>query len=143
MSITNCFGTALKLIDGQTAVGVGRLTSLGEIAPEVSAIDVTCLDGAWKSYIPGARDAGEIELKGYYDTDDEGQAALRAALSTGGLLTLRAEFPDGSSAGFTGFVKKYSVGAAEVDNALTFSVTLRLSGAVTFAEPEDDDDDDD
>lgn len=142
MSVMTGMGTALNLIGASnTKTRVGRLTSLGEIAPTAEAIDVTTLESGWKAYIPGCRDAGEVELKGFHDPDDAGQAALAAALGTGALLDLEAAFPDGSRALFSGFVKKYAVGAAEVDNALGFTATLRLSGEVTFEEEEDDDDD--
>lgn len=137
MAATRAQGTTLKFTPkGSAQVCVGRLTSVGEIESDSEALDVTTLEseGGYREYIQGFRDAGEVELNGYYDAGDAGQAALRTAYDSGAIGAFEVCFPDGSKAAFSGFVKGYTVGSAEVDGAIGFGAKLRVSGAVTLTE---------
>ena len=121
---------------GGEKVVVGRLSKVGEIAPQAEEIDVTTLDseGGYREYIQGRRDAGTIELSGYLDSGNAGQAALRTAFDDGKAGAFAILFADGSKATFSAFVKRYAIGAAQVDGAVEFSATLRISGAVAFVQ---------
>ena len=125
-------GTVFKFTpaDGEQVV-VGKLTSVGEIAPDSEEIDVTTLDSdGYREYIQGFRDSGELELTGFHQKDDAGQSALREAYASGAPGTAQVCFPDGTSASFSAFVKGYSLGAAEVDGAVGFGAMLRITGGV-------------
>ena len=129
-------GTTMKFTpSGGTAAVIGKLTKVGEIAPEAEELDVTTLDssGGYREFMQGWRDAGTIAISGFFDSGDEGQAALRTAFENGKLGAFEVAFADGSKATFSAFVKKHAIGAAEVDGAVGFSAQLRVSGAVTFA----------
>ena len=131
---TSAQGTILKFTpsDGEQ-VTVGRLTSVGEIAPEAEAVDVTTLDsaGGYREYIQGFRDSGELEVTGFHDKSDAGQSALRAAFAAGKEGEAEICFADGTTVGFTAFVRSHTIGAAEVDGAVGFGAVLRITGAVT------------
>lgn len=131
---TNAQGTIFRFTPagGEQAV-VGKLTSVGEIRPDSSMIDVTTLDaeGGWRCYMQGMRDAGELTLTGFYQKDDAGQAALRAAHASGAAGMAEVAFPDGTVVSFLAYVKACSIGAAEVDGAVAFGAVLRLTGPVT------------
>lgn len=115
---------------------VGRLVSIGEIAPDSEEIDVTTLDspGGYREYAQGYRDAGTLALEGYHDRGDAGQTAMRAAFADGGVGSAVIAFPDGATAAFSAYVKSYKLGAAKVDGAVGFSATLRITGAVTYSD---------
>jgi len=137
MAATRSQGTTLKFTpENGTQVTVGRLTSVGEIAPEAEELDVTTLDsaGGYREFIQGFRDSGEVELSGFHDGGDEGQKALRAAFDSGASGRFEVSFPDGASVNFSGFVKGHSIGAAEVDGAIGFGAVIRISGAVAVTE---------
>ena len=126
-------GTTLKFkADGAEQLTVGRLTSVGEIAPEAEEVDVTTLEstGGYREYMQGFRDAGEIAVSGFHQAGDAGQAALRAAFDSGEAGSVEVLFSDGTTVSFSAFVKSCSLGAAEVDGAVGFSAVLRLSGVV-------------
>lgn len=74
-----------------------------------------------------------MELTGFHDTGDAGQSALRAAYGSGKAGQVEITFPDGDKATFSAFVKRYTVGAAEVDGAVGFGAVLRVTGPVTMA----------
>lgn len=133
---TRAQGTVLKFTPaGGVQATVGKLRSVGRIAPKADAIDVTTLDsaGGYREYIQGFRDAGELALDGFYEKGDAGQAALRAAFDDGRAGAFEAAFPDGTKAAFSAVVTGYSIGAAEVDGAVGFGATLRLTGGVTLS----------
>ena len=132
----NAMGTSLFFTpSGGTRTKVGRLSSVGEIAPESEEIEITTLESenGFRQYMQGLRSVGEIDLEGFFDPDDAGQSALRSAFSSGSTGTFEVAFPDGSKATFSAFVKGYTIGAAEVDGALEFAAQLRVSGAVTIS----------
>ena len=115
----------------------GRIqTSAATVAvmPEAEEVDVTTLDstGGYREYMQGWRDAGTIAVNGFFDSGNAGQTALRTAFDNGKAGAFEVSFADGSKAAFSAFVKKYAIGAAEVDGAVGFSAQLRVSGAVTF-----------
>lgn len=112
---------------------VGRLSSVGEIAPSAEEIDVTALDsaGGYREFLQGYRDSGEVELTGFHEKSDAGQAALRAAFNSGEAGSAVVEFPDGTVVSFRAFVKSCTLGAAEVDGAVGFGAVLRITGAVS------------
>ena len=131
---TRAQGTIFRFTPaGGEAATVGKLSSVGEIRPDSEMIDVTTLDAedGWRAYMQGFRDAGELALTGFHQKDDSGQAALREAYGSGQAGMAEVEFPDGTVVGFMAYVKAYSVGAAEVDGAVGFGATLRLTGPVT------------
>ena len=131
---TSAQGPTLKFTPANGAqVTVGRLTSIGEIAPEAEELDVTTLDSedGYREYIQGFRDAGELEISGFHDAGDDGQAALREAFDDGAAGTAVIAFSDGTTVSFSAFVKSHTLGAAEVDGAVGFGATLRITGAVT------------
>ena len=137
MAATRSQGTTLKFTPaGEAQVSVGRLTSVGEIQSDSEALDVTTLEstGGYREYIQGFRDAGEVELNGFFDAGDAGQSALRAAYDSGATGAFEVCFPDGSKVEFSGFVKGHTVGSAEVDGAIGFGAVVRVSGAVKMTE---------
>lgn len=115
---------------------VGKLTSVGEISPDSEEIDVTTLDseGGYREFLQGYRDSGEVELTGFHEKGDAGQAALRAGYDSGAAGAVQVDFPDGTSVSFSAYVKGYTLGAAEVDGAVGFGAVLRLTGCVTVTE---------
>lgn len=126
---TRAQGTVLKF--NQTVVG--KLSSVGEISPEAEELDVTTLDsaGGYREFLQGYRDCGEVEISGFHEKGDAGQAALRAAFDSGAAGDAAVEFPDGTVVSFRAFVKGYALGAAEVDGAVGFGAVLRITGAVS------------
>ena len=131
---TTANGTTFRFkLPGGAKTAVGRLTSIGRLAPDSEAVDVTTLDsaGGWRESMQGFRDAGELELAGFHDKDDGGQALLRTAYLSGQVGECEIEFTDGCKAAFSAFVKSTTIGSAEVDGAVGFGATLRVTGAVT------------
>lgn len=133
MSVS-AIGTTLKFTPaGGSQVTIGYLTGIGSISPDSDEVDVTTLDatGGVRQFIQGAKDPGEVEVEGYYASEDAGQSALISAYASGGVGSALVTFSDGTEVSFSAFIKSYSIGAAEVDGAIGFGAVLRLTGGVT------------
>lgn len=139
MAKTRALGTTLSFQPtGGTVAAIGRLSSIGEITPDSEELDVTTLDstGGYREYMQGFKDSGELEVSGYHDAGDAGQAALRAAYASGASGEVKITFPDGTVVSFNGYVKAHTLGAAEVDGAVGFGANFRISGGVTVTPPQ-------
>lgn len=114
---------------------VGGLTSIGEVTPDSEELDATTLDsvGGYREYLQGFKDSGEVSLTGYLVPGDVGQVALRTGYGTGDVDAVVITYPDSTTVSFNGYVKSYSMGAADVDGIVGFAASIRISGAVTVA----------
>ena len=126
-------GTKLKI--GTNAVA--RLTSIGGLEVSADTIDVTTLDSVdgYREYIGGLKDAGEVAISGFFDpTDTTGQQALLTALESGAETAMSIVFPTaiGYTWSFNAIVTGFSTGA-ELEDAVTFESTLKVSGKPTLA----------
>lgn len=127
-------GTVLK----KGTVAIAHLTSIAGLEVSAETIDVTALDSAtgYKEFIMGSKDAGEVKIKGFFQGGDHEQLWLD--FNSGTSASYSIQFPDGTTGvatgtkwTFTAFVTGYSTGA-EVDNAVSFEATLKVSGQPTF-----------
>ena len=113
-------------------VTVGKLSSIGELAPSSEELEITTLASTSREYMQGIKSAGELELEGFFDPEDAGQTALRAAYESGETGTARIVFADGTEFSFSAYVSGYGIGATEVDGAVGFTAKMRLTGGITM-----------
>lgn len=97
-----------------------------------SEIDRTNFDSTAKEFILGLLDPGQFMIEVDQDNSDGGQLALMTAQVTGLLKNFKLALPNGNTATFTAYVKKFSSQGA-VDQAIHRSADLRISGPVTWA----------
>lgn len=112
---------------------IGELTSIGGIELSMDTVDVTSHEStdAYREFVAGLIDTGEVALEGNFDPDDTaGQLALRTDLesrnSVAFVITLPAAF--GTSWAFDAFVTKFKVGDMPVDGKVSFSASLKIDG---------------
>jgi predicted secreted protein len=124
-------GIGATLAKGVTSIGV--LTSIK--APEKSAdtVETTTLDSSdgFKTFLQGMRDGGEMTASGYFDVSDTGQIAMNTAIEAGTVDAYTITYPAGMGSPtftFNGIVTKFVVGEANLEDAVTFEVTLKISG---------------
>ena len=138
MAKSRSVGTKLKIAakTGNTKVEVGGLKSVSGIdasADEVEVTDMGNTDG-YREYLPGFKDGGEVSLSGYMDGEDEGQARLYELMESGDVVDCKIQFPAkiGKTWSFKAGVTKFTT-SADVDDAITFEATLKVSGKPTLA----------
>ena len=117
----------------QANITIGNLTSIGEVGADADEIDVTTLDstGGYREYIPGFKDAGEIALSGYFvagKNHDKIIELFDSGENRTGIIT----FPSGATMTVPCFVKSYKIGPEEVDGAIGFSASIRVTGQPVY-----------
>jgi len=120
---------------------IGQENAIGQVlsvsGPSVTAatIDVTDISGTSKTFIAGMIDGGEISLEVSYDPDTEDgnrHTDLTTDMLTGATGTgWQIEWSDGSKVSAGGIVTSFSA-SASIDDKVTASFTIKVTGAVTF-----------
>ena len=111
---------------------IGSLTSIGGIEITADTMDVTDLDseGGYRKFIKTFRDGGEVPLEGFFDAEDTGQAAMQASIDSDDEEEYTIDFPTNPKASWTfkGIVTGFKVGDIELDGAIAFAATIKVSG---------------
>ena len=134
MGKTHAFGTTFKW---GSAVVAG-LNAINGIEITAETVDVTTHDseGAFKEFLPGFLDAGEVSLEGFFDPEDTtGQQAMLTDALARKIEECVITFPASTGATWTfdGLITAIKIGDAPVDNAIPFSATIKPSGQPVFA----------
>jgi len=128
-------GTKLKIGPTASAKAIGSLTSISSPSMSQETIDVTTLDSAgdYREFIGGFKDGGEVSFSGFFDPQDDGQAAVYAALESSADEDFTIEFPAalGAKWSFKGVVTAYQT-TAELEEAIGFEGTIKVSGKPTL-----------
>ena len=137
------YGAKLQISDmAETATFSDVAEIEGLSGPSLSAdeIDVTTHDttDGYREFIQGLKDAGELSVEANFipteDTHKESaDASLLAAYNSGEKTDFKLVFPDANSTewAFSAIVTGFEVDIP-VDEKMTFSCTLKLSGKPTF-----------
>jgi len=150
MAAFTSFGSTLKV--GPTTSGayqaptntVGEILSMNVDGISLTAVDVTNITNRHRVFVPGLIDSGNITLEVNLDPDDtNGQSVIvdqldNTAASTAPVaLSFLVEFGSSANKGATmsgiGIVTQYSA-RASLDAAVTASITIKWSGAITFTD---------
>ncbi len=128
-------GTTLKV--GIVPAVVCGLTSIGELNLTADQIDVTTLDSPdnYREFVSGFKDGGEVSFEGYFDpTDATGQVEIHKLFESGEQGPFVIEFPAAMKTkwGFDGIVTAVAIGGAELDGAIGFNATIKISGKPTL-----------
>lgn len=98
---------------------------------ETDYVEVTSLDspGGYKEYIPGLKDAGEIEVTANYTRAGYQQQAADEA--SGDAIQYRTTFKNGDVFEFSGF-PSLDVDSVDVAEARMMTINIRITGGVSF-----------
>lgn len=131
-NVTRAVGTAIK--KGEDTIG--NLTSIGGIEITADSMDITTLDsdGGYKESIGTFKDGGEVPLEGFFVAGDTGQMALQQSIDGGQAEEYEITFPTtpATSWKFSGVVTSFKVGDVELDGAVNFGATIKVSGKPTL-----------
>ena len=122
-------GTTLAI--GSTTVG--GLTSISGVEISADTIDVTTLDstGGYREFIGGFKDGGEVSADGYLSDLGTAEATLVAKVGAEEEECV-ITFSNGATWTFDGVLTGFST-SADLEDALGFSLTLKVSGPPVFA----------
>lgn len=121
-------GTTLK----KDGVAIAELTSISGLDLDSDELDVTSLDstGGYEEVIQTIRRTGTVSLEGNFVPGDVGQQALMDDYLDGTVGDYTITFPKDLATewSFQAFVKKPVATEASVDDKVTFSAELRVTG---------------
>lgn len=138
MPKTLSLGTKLY-VEGDTPgvyLHVGNLTSLPLPGPTKPEVDVTDLDSTAAEFLAGLPDNGELACSGFFNYTDAGQALLLADAhdSDSPTRSWRIEMTrQDLEAEFQGWVRSFVPQAPGPNDAYTFDLTIRITGAVDIS----------
>jgi hypothetical protein len=150
MTAISTFGTTVKVGTATSgaytapAALVGELTSVSLDGLKLNAIDVSTLSTRHRTFVPGMIDSGSISMEVNLDTNDAQHLSIIGQLDTSAsstapvlkswLITFGvASTNPGCTVSFVGLVTDFSAKAG-LDSALTASMTVKISGAVTVTD---------
>lgn len=149
MAAFTSFGSTLKvgpLSSGAylaPTLAVGEILSMNVDGMTLNPVEITTITDRFRKFTPGLIDSGSISLEVNLDPDDAQQATIIDQLDvTAGTtapvnLSWLVEFGSTANKGATmsgiGMVTNFSV-KASLDAAVTASITIKWSGAVTFTD---------
>ena len=120
---------------GTTPTGVADVASWSGPRFDRTDIDVTHLASDAKEYLAGLKDPGEFTMEVNFNLSDPGQKKLWDALDTPGAQPVKVTFPDpGGDLAFNATVKGFET-SGNADDKITGSITLRITGDVTWTAP--------
>lgn len=133
--VTRALGTTIS--KGTTPTLIGGLTSIGGIEITSDTMDVTTLDstGGYREFIGTFKDGGEVPIEGYFDHTAAGQIAMQDSMDAGTAEDYTITFPTTpvTTWKFKGVVTSFKVGDAELDGAIAFGSTIKISGKPVLA----------
>lgn len=137
MAKQHAFGTTLEIDNGGSYSTVAYVRDISGPSLSLDATETTTHDSsnAWREFVGGLIDGGEVSLDLVYDPAEATHANSTGLLSelTGRTVEgFRVTWPDTSTATFNALVTGFEPGAP-VDDLLSASATLKVTGAVTFA----------
>jgi predicted secreted protein len=130
-------GTLIKRGDGATPTEafttIAMVKDIKGPGRSLGTEEVTNQSSTAAEFVAGVPDSGEVAFDMNYDPADTGHQGLITDMTSRTLRNFKIVFPDTGSAeyAFAAFVTKFETDM-KVKGALTASVTLKISGAVTF-----------
>lgn len=132
MSKSRSVGTVLNI----NSKAVGSLKSISGIEISADTLDVSDLGNStgYREFLQGFKDAGEVALSGFFDGADDGQAEVLSDIESGEVVDCSIVFPSaiGKTWSFKAVVTKFAT-SADLDDAVTFEASLKVSGKPTLA----------
>ena len=130
-------GVALKRGDGggtEVFTTIGEVFSITGPGGSATVIDATHFQSTAKEKIMGLPDEGQVSLEMNLDPTDAEQTGLRSDRDAQTLRNFQLVLTDGGSTtiSFSAYVMTFSISMA-VDDKITASVTLEISGSATWA----------
>lgn len=128
-----------------TWTAVGQVQEIGDISVTAEEVEVTTLDtvGAYRDYIQGFKDPGEVELTVIFDPGlaghDDSADGLLGLFASGETRDCALRWNSSAVGGahygtFSAFIRDMTYGALNADDPQTISPVFRLRSPITLTD---------
>ena len=132
------YGATLSIYITSSYTAIAQIRDITGPSMALDTIETSSRDSAWKKFVPGQIDGGEVTFDLVYDPDatthKEGtRGGLAYAVTNRQREQFKVTFPDTTpaTAVFYGYVTKF-VPKEPMNDALTADVTIKVDGAITW-----------
>ncbi len=134
MAYTPGKGTELKLSIASVFTALAAVVNVTPPSMEMGTVETTHLASTWREFLSTIPDGGEVAFTIEYDPGATTHASLWTAFQGGALEGWQVVFNDAGDAvvAFSGILTKFNFDEVAVDNVVTASLTVKISGAVTI-----------
>jgi len=124
-------------LTGSVSGAIGNVTSITMPTQARDPVEITTMGSTsnFREFIPGLLNAGELTFELNYDGSAGGDANVLNTALTEDAETWTVVFPDTSSFACSGFITSIG-GASPMDDKITQSVTIKLTGVPTYLDKE-------
>jgi Lambda phage tail tube protein, TTP len=130
-------GTKLQISISSSYTAIVDVISVSGPEMEQGSRETTVLNPAsgWRTFAPTITDPGTIDFQLFLDETDTTQSNLFSQLGviSGGSYAYKLITSDNHTFAFSGFVTKFAVDEIAIDGSITASLSVKLSGAVTWS----------
>lgn len=126
-------------IPGATWVVLAEITSIDLPSESAPALDRTVLADSSRRFRAGLHDPGDVGIEFNFDPDNADHIWLQAQVAARAERAWKITIPaDGAgtnpwTCSFVGFLTEFAPSASGVDEFLAVSMTIKVSGAVSYA----------
>ena len=131
LNSTISYGVTVSAVTTYTAIN--NVESVDGPNESLSIVEVTPLGSTYKGKLPSVSDAGEVNFSIFYDGTDSTHQFLTGLLGTTTLCPFKIDYPDGTSAKFSGFLSAFGTKGLSAEEAVTADCTISISGAVQWS----------
>ena len=120
------FGTTLS---GSVAGTIAEITGVSIPGFTVDDIDITTMDspGAWREFIAGLKNAGQLDVDGFYEDEDFDSLLDNLAVKQDWTITL----PNGATLVAEGYIKDLG-DEVPMDAGISRTFSIKLSGEPVY-----------
>ena len=142
MAGTRTMKTTLTLtgVGSEADLEIGNIVSIGDQSTETDELETTTLDSpnGYREFEQGLKDAGSLEFE-LNNTYNGVASTLRSIFDASEKRDWTVAWPDSdgvtaASLDFNAFIMNVTHGEASIDGIAKLMLTLRISGAPTYAE---------
>lgn len=126
-------GTILQLEIASVFTAIAQLVNVTPPSMSVGTSETTHLASTWREFIGSIPDGGEITFTIEYDSADASHAALSSKFAGCAVENWKVLFNDAgdTEVAFSGIITGFSWDEVVIDNVVTASLTVKVSGTVT------------
>lgn len=133
MAYTPGKGSLLKVSISAAQNTVAQQVTFSGPRKTRTAIDTTDLSLSHKTFVVGINDSGEVSFMGHYDPANTVHQYLETSWTNSVVESWNIVLADAGAAviAFSGYLTALEYGEANVDNVVSISGTIKITGAVT------------